>query len=1115
MATTTIQRAKPSPVSTNGAHADAQGGRWRRPIARTLRRVSWLAWVLLVATLVASVAFVAQTQLVAQPQTYTPHWYGAQWVRAADTGAPGMDSDIAYYRRDFTLGGLPRNAFFTVQASQGAQVYVNGVRVDSTLDDLSAGKINRAYQYDATPFLRVGQNTVGLRVVNADHSLPLARAVLGVTFGDRLVTYPTGGSWKATSNSALTQGTQGTLSKASTLSWSQLRFSDLGWRAAMLYQGAPPTAGQLRANPAVFELPMPTRWLVAGAAPDAFFYGAPTLPTTHQVWLRAASDGQATLYVNGARITSQPTRLTFDGNGNGLPSRATITMGVYDITRYVHSGANAIAAHVAASGFNQITHKPGAQPAALALDLITIGGDGATTEIAANNVWQASMRAAPGWTTGAANAWAPATLATYSVFIAQQPYKVVASNLITPPAGAALRVLILATLALLALWALAVALLCWGRWSVAGVAAALDRVALASAPPLALLGVLWALTLSSTRQTSPYTPFWLIVVVVVGLVSLAVVILAQRFPQAKQRVTGALASATTRATIGVSGATQRWATRLRSGQSTKPTAPQATRRGQALTLGARSQRLATWLRAWVATWTPVSVATALVVIALTALGAWMVTYQLGYESYWQDEMASMYAAQGILAHGIPQFPSGFVYPKAELYHYLLALVIAVFGPNPVATRAISAVEYIIMLPLIYLIGSRLVGRRAGLLALAMVVFSPFALLWAREARMYQQAELMVLIVMYLFYQAAQPTARTRAIYLSMAAVVVMYLSHEETFIVLPPLLLYFLATRRLTWVRKKHWWIAGGAALAIILTQLAVVKYSHPPAIGTDHTIQPMIGFDPLRLDYYTRILFDAASLGKNFTRDQFLVMTTLALLAALTGWYTRDRALRYLSVVAFGSLLTLALLFYLEADRYVLVVLPALALLAAAMVFRIADGVARLARQRLAPGVARGLPLVVTALLIALVLLAQIPGPANLSLAASRALGQPYAQVYPDYSQAGDYIRAHWQPGDIVIALAPQTDVGFYATAPTYVLYQNKALSVMESHGHITDVYTGAQYLLSTQDFQQALATHHRIWLYTYGGYLCCGKADQFPYQQYFQLAWEGYRVAVYVRGG
>jgi len=1085
-----------------------------------MRRVSWLAWALLALTLVASADFVVREQLVPPARLYAPDWYGAQWISAANTGAPGMDSDVAYYRRDFTLSTLPRNAFLTMQASQGAEVYVDGVRVDSTLDDLSAGRLNLAYQYDATPFLRLGANSIGLRVVNADHRLPLARAVLGMTFGAQLVTYPSDTTWKATSDSSLTQVLRAAAIKPY---WAQATFDDRSWRAATRSQGTAPLAGMLRADPAVFEQPMPTRWLVAGAAPDAYFYGAPILPTTQAVWLRAASDGQAIIYVNGARITSQPTRFTYDGNGNGLPSRATITMGLYDITAYTHAGANSIAAHVAASGFNQISRKPGSQPAALALDLVTVGADGAIAEIPANNVWLASSRSTAHWTTGGGGGWASATMATYSVFTTQPPYKVVASNLITPPAGGYLRVITLTLLALLAIWALAVALLCWGRWSVANVAAALDRVALASAPVLALMGVLWALTLSPMPEPSPYTPTWLIVLAVVGAATLALVVLAQRFPQAERRVTDALASGATRIDVTARDwwMAQRMGERARRGASVAPGRPRGARRSA--TLGAQSRRpliqrawgrrLAAWLRVWRATWTPASVAAALLVVALTALGAWMVTYQLGYESYWQDEMASIYAAQGIVAHGIPQFPSGFIYPKAELYHYLLALMIAIFGAGPVATRSISAVEYIIMLPLVYLIGARFVGRRAGLLALAIVVFSPFALLWGREARMYQQAELMALLVMYLFYQAAQPSARTRTIYWSMAAVVVMYFSHEETFILLPPLLLYFLATRRLTWIRNKHWWIAGGGAIAIILAQLAVVTWSHPPTVGTDHTIRPMIGFDPTRLDYYARILFDAASFGKAYTRDQFLVMTTLALLATLTGLLVHDRALRYLSLVSFGSLLTLASLFYLEADRYVLVVLPALAMLAAAMVFRIVDRLARLARMRLAPGLARALPTVVAALLIALVLLAQIPGPANLGLAISRTLGQPYSQTYPDYAQAGAYIRAHWKPGDIVIALAPQTDVGFYATAPTYVLYQDKALSVMESHGHITDVYTGAQYLLSAQDFNAALASHQRIWLYTYGGYICCGKADQFPYQRYFQLAWEGYQVAVYLR--
>src|SRR6266568_3385407 len=57
----------------------------------------------------------------------------------------------------------------------------------------------------------------------------------------------------------------------------------------------------------------------------------------------------------------------------------------------------------------------------------------------------------------------------------------------------------------------------------------------------------------------------------------------------------------------------------------------------------------------------------------------LICYQLNYEPYWQDELTSYYAAKGVLLHGLPLLPSGFLYAKGELYSYLLALSIAIFG----------------------------------------------------------------------------------------------------------------------------------------------------------------------------------------------------------------------------------------------------------------------------------------------------------------------------------------------------------------------------------------------------------------------------------------------------
>ncbi len=52
----------------------------------------------------------------------------------------------------------------------------------------------------------------------------------------------------------------------------------------------------------------------------------------------------------------------------------------------------------------------------------------------------------------------------------------------------------------------------------------------------------------------------------------------------------------------------------------------------------------------------------------------VLSYRIDYQPVWQDEFSSIAAAQGIGAHLVPRWPSGFLYWKSELYSALLAIV---------------------------------------------------------------------------------------------------------------------------------------------------------------------------------------------------------------------------------------------------------------------------------------------------------------------------------------------------------------------------------------------------------------------------------------------------------
>lgn len=1057
MATTIRQPARPHPASTRAGER-RHDARWKRLLLAQFTHVRATSWVVLGLALVALNIFAYQALLVPQARDYHANWYGARWISA--THPTGV---VAFYRKSIVLDAPPTGAFLAVQASQYATIYANGVQIDNTKDDFATGATNRAYVYDVTPFLQAGLNTIALCATNADDGIPAARATLGLTYGGNRVVFPTNTSWLATDN---LQRVGEPCSITSTRAWSLPSFDDSAWQDAANLATRPPADGVLPTPPITLETPLQTSWLSAGAGNDAFFYRSVRLSGASDTWMRVAASGAAQVYINGDQVLSQAPKLGIDQLGRTLPASVIVSAGLYDISPFLHDGQNTIGVHVTTIGTDLKTGTPRARPAAMTLDIFTTDTQGRTLHMADSAAWSVATSATPGWSVGDGTAhWLSATPIDSSIFGPRDApflasYKVAPSSGEIVSVSSAIGVMLLTTL-LFGLACLAgVALQMRRRSGVRTLAAALDRMALALTPMVALVALLFALALEPLMpHPFPFTRLWLGILVACVALTFAVILASNTLQPIENRL------------IRI----------------------------------AQRQPLPRRL-------TPTALAIGVACTALMLVGLYMVTYNLAYEVYWQDEVTSVYAAIGVLHTGLPKMMSGFIYAKAELYSYVLAIPIALFGPNPIATRSISVVEYLVSLILTYFIGRYFLGRRVGLLAMTLLVFSPVALRWGREARMYQQAELFLLISVYLFYRAVQPRAATRYIYLSMLTLVVMYLSHEETFIVFPAIALYFVLTQRLTWVRNPHWWIAGCLAITAVLTELSLTKMSHPPIIGTDHTQQPLIAFSPENVNYYLRLLFASRTL-KGGTLAELGVTSTLATLAMIGSLFSQNKPLRYLSLCAAAPLVTLSFLFTLTSDRYVYPILPIFCFLAAASIIWMLDVLRRLAALRLGPFARHMLVGGTGVLLIAMIIIAQTPSAANFSLATSRALGITYHHQYPDYQSAGAYIQAHWQKGDILIAVAPAIDGAFYAERPSYLLYESKALYLFEQNGHIVDTPTGSTVLLNADDLNAAMARYHRVWLWSSAAYECCGRTVKYSLQQNFTLVYEGNGTLVYLR--
>lgn len=1029
--------------------------RWRPFVPRPF------AWLLLVAACATLTLFAYQVTLVPQMRAYQPIWHGAQWIAPSD----GLGS-VAYYRKRIDLASSPSAAFLTAQGAQSFALYVNGVLLDRTRGDMSAGAANRAYIYDVTQYLKVGANAIAVCAINQDSGIAAVRLVAGIDFGEQSQLVASDQTWRATANASFVDQPCG-LSLNRHPNWSALRYNDAIWPLAHADRAETEPNGTLSVDPAVYETAFTAHGIGSAGATNAYFFAQPMVPSAQDVWLRLATTGQADVYLNGHLALAQPAKLVADQTSSSSPRSGVMTIGLYDVTPDLRAGANQIAVHVDASTSGSMGQPAFAE---IALDLLVRDLHGNIQRIATTSQsWLTSPVANAGWISGAGvQHWTSADSVTLSGAAPGAQVERLAA--VDQRIDLALSVMVVSiSIALFVLvCALLVALQLFAGWE-RTIAGALERVSIAFSPMLCAAALLLALAREPLMpHPFPYTGVWLAVLIALACGCCAVVLLsAWRTRRHAERAMGVADTVLATGGFGASA----WSARY---------------------------------------WRPALIVT---VVTLTLLGAYLALYNLGYENYWQDELATLYAAQGVLHRGVPSFPSGYIYPKAELFDYIVAGVMAIFGSGTYALRALSAIEYIVSLPLMFFIGRFFLGRRAALIALTLTVFSPVVLRWGRELRMYEQAELCALLLLYFFFRAIQPAARPQYIYLAMTTVVVMYLSHEETFILFPAILLYFFATQRLEWIRNRHWWFAGAPVIVIIGLQLLIARAVLPPSLGTDSTNAPLISLSVRNVDYYLKLLFAPNVLGLG--TQGFGVTAALASIAALISLLGGDRTLRYLAVFAVVPLLCLSTMLTLRADRYIIPILPALTFLAAAALVHISAAVERVARLRMSDSFAKSLATTCLSLLLAVTVVAQVIPIANFSLGTSRALGLPYHHQYPDYQTSGDYLRAHWHSGDVLITLVPVTESLYYGVQPGYILYQNKALYVFERNGHITDNYAGAGVLLNEADLRTVLASSQRVWLFASASYQCCGHADQFALDEHFRLVFQSLDTAVYLRSG
>ncbi len=191
-------------------------------------------------------------------------------------------------------------------------------------------------------------------------------------------------------------------------------------------------------------------------------------------------------------------------------------------------------------------------------------------------------------------------------------------------------------------------------------------------------------------------------------------------------------------------------------------------------------------------------------------------YGIGTKGLWLDEaFSAKYAQLGIggLWHVISKSD-----PNMGGYYALLHLWSGVFGAGEAAVRSLSAVAGCLAVPFAVVLGTRLFGRTAGLLAGLLLALNPFFVQYEQIARSYALLVLLILASCLAFVTALEnPSRRTLVAYV-LASALSLYMHYFAALVLLVQFatLLVLAPAPGL----RKRWAIAVAAVIVLCIPEL-------------------------------------------------------------------------------------------------------------------------------------------------------------------------------------------------------------------------------------------------------------------------------------------------------
>jgi mannosyltransferase len=444
-------------------------------------------------------------------------------------------------------------------------------------------------------------------------------------------------------------------------------------------------------------------------------------------------------------------------------------------------------------------------------------------------------------------------------------------------------------------------------------------------------------------------------------------------------------------------------------------------------------------------------------------------YGLGAQSLWWDESLSLQRAnynlplvlsnEIVLTDATSQVITFDNHPS--LYFLLLHFVVKLAGQSEFALRFPSLAFSVLTVPLLYAVGKYLFDWRVGLLAALFGAISPLYLWYSHEARMYTMLTFLGLLSFYTLLRILTPNVKretsnvklptsnlqspTSNLQLSIIYIlssVAMLATHYLSFLILLAELIVFLS-----FLRKTKWQRVAIPVLGVLLIAVPILYYGFSILPKAE-----MAGFRFILLIELLRDVSNSFSLGISVKAGKVLpvhwVFRGVFLIGAVaTSW----RALRPPNPKALSALIyllaplfSICLLSYVRPAyiniRHLILVSPAFYLI-------LAVGLMTISKKW---------PLVFASCLALMIA-------GSVHSTQQYFYNEKYAK--DDHRAWGEYLKAHAQPGDVIVVDPPHT-------SQIYQYYADAGLP-----------WTGLPRLVSPEEdtisaLEELMNEYERIWL-------------------------------------